>query len=81
MDPLTKAREAFLNLIADASEWEEDPDGDMNDAGAMIDLTTYKLRTGRMQLEELAEALGIKRAYDESVKDAIDRAVQEPAQP
>lgn len=80
MDDITKAREAFLNMIADAVEWEEQPDGDVDSNGRMMDCTTYKLITGWRQLEELCEALGIERKrMDENLMDAIDRHSLMPA--
>lgn len=77
---IENAREAFLSMIADAGDdFQEQPDGDVNDAGRMIDCTTYKLITGHRQFEELCEALGIKRArYDEPLMEAIDRLIQVP---
>lgn len=77
MTDLEKAREAFLNMLADAGEdFQEQPDGDVNSAGRTIDCTTYKIITGYRQFEELCEALGIKRArYDQSLMDAIDAAI------
>lgn len=80
MTDIEKAREAFLNMLADASVFEEQPDGDMNDAGNMIDCTTYKIITGWRQFEELCEALGIKRQrYDETLMDALGRHIQAPS--
>jgi len=80
MTDLEKARDAFLNMIADAIEWEEHPDGDVNDAGQMIDCTTYTLRTNPKQLEELVDALGIKRGRTQSLMDAICEAIS-PTEP
>lgn len=81
MTELETAREAFLNMLADAGDnFQEQPDGDVNDAGRMIDCTTYKIITCHRQFEELCEALGIKRArYDQSLMDAIDEAIATPA--
>ncbi len=79
MTDLEKAREAFLGMLADAIVWEEQPDGDVSSSGRTIDCTTYNLVTGPRQLEELCEALGIKRArVDEPLMDAIDRHLVAP---
>lgn len=79
MSDLEKARDAFLNMLADALEFEEQPDGDVNESGHMIDCTTYKIITGYRQFEELCEALGIKRdRYDEPLINAIDRHILAP---
>lgn len=78
-DQIAKAREAFLNLIADAKVWEEDVDGDADEYGRLIVYVSYRIETDQMQLEELAEALGITTKWGESIKDAIDRAVSAPA--
>ena len=77
MNELETAREAFLSLLADAGDnFQEQPDGDVNEAGRMMDCTTYKIITGHRQFEELCEALGIKRSrYDQSLMDAIDEAI------
>lgn len=73
MDRLASAREAFLDMIADAVTWGRDEDADC-DEGQWRDLTTFKLVTKRTQLEEFASLLGIKRAFGECVFDAINRA-------
>jgi hypothetical protein len=69
------AREAFLNMIADARDWHDEPDGD--ETG---DHTTFHLITHWSQMADLCIALGIKRpGYMETWADAIDRAVASPA--
>jgi len=80
MDKLEKAREAFLNLIADAVDYEYNPDGDVTDSGYPIDCSTFKIVTRRSQMDELVEALGIPRRFDEDVADAIDRAIDAAAE-
>jgi hypothetical protein len=72
------AREAFLNMIADAKRWDEDVDGDTDGEGGMVITCQYHLTTAHGQLEELVDALGIKRAFDEGAGEAIDRALREP---
>lgn len=72
IEGLRGAREAFLDLIADAVEFKEEPDGD--EGG---DYTRYIIITGWQQLERLAEAFGIRRRFDESTGDAIKRAIDE----
>lgn len=81
MSDLEAAREAFLSMLADAGDdFQEQPDGDVNDAGRMMDCTTYKIITGHRQFEELCEALGIKRSrYNQSLMEAIDEAIAVPA--
>lgn len=80
MSAIEAAREAFLNLIADAIEWKEEPDGDIDSSGRMINCTTYHLITGYRELDELVEALGIDRRYDETAYQAIDRAISDEDQ-
>lgn len=76
---ISAAREAFLNMIADAYVWEEQPDGDVNEHGRAIDCTTFKLITGWRQVEELCDALGIeRRRTEETLAEAIDRHIQAP---
>lgn len=78
MTDLETARECFLSMLADG-EWEEQPDGDVNDAGRMIDCTTFKFVVGHRQLAEFCEAIGIKvDRFEETVKDALDRAIATP---
>ncbi len=82
MTEIEKAREAFLSMIADAGDnFQEQPNGDVNDAGRMIDCTTYKLITDRLQFDELCEALGITPNHGETLMEAIDRLIQLPASP
>lgn len=67
------AAEAFLNMLADAHRFDEDIDGpntsDVN----------YHLTVGHVQLEELANALGINRDTGymsvETIGDAIKRQI------
>lgn len=73
------ARECFLNMIADATRWEEDVDGDCDGDGRPTMTIDYHLTVGHSQLQELCDVLGIKaKRYDETLKDAIDAAVSAP---
>lgn len=74
-DPLEDAREALLNMIADAKRWEADYDGDADEYGRLVTTLDYHLTTSHHQLKELVEAVGIKVAYDETPGDALDRAL------
>lgn len=69
-------REAFLNLRADADRWDEDVDGDVDSEGRTVVSIHYHITTGHSQLAELADAMGIARAHDETAGDAITRAAQ-----
>ncbi len=73
-----EAREAFLNLIADAIKWEENPDGDADDNGRPIDCTTYSLEVSRSSLQDFCADVGIRPKWSESLKDCIDRLACEP---
>lgn len=81
-DPLAKARDAFLNLIADAKEFEEIYDGDEVD-GLAVSYVYYKLQfAGHLDIRALCEALGIKSKigayhYEESPKETIERYIEE----
>lgn len=67
-DHLKNAREAFLDLISDASRFEEDPD----EHGC-----SYHITTDDSQLRALLQALGIAIAFNESCKAAITRALNQ----
>lgn len=73
------AREAFLNLLADAVTFEEQPDADINDAGRTIDCTTFKIIIRTRQMEEFMDALGIEIKWNETTMDALTRAIEAPA--
>jgi hypothetical protein len=77
-EPLGDAREAFLAMIADAIRWEEDVDGDTDGEGRTVITVHYHLTTRHHQLDELVDALGIKRAFSQSAYDAICEALSEP---
>jgi hypothetical protein len=71
---IADAREAFLNMLADAFQFEEEPDGD--ETG---DHTRFIIITGWRQLAELAETLGIEGPrYMETWGHALDRALAQP---
>lgn len=74
------AREAFLNMIADAEKWEEDVDGDCGDDGRSVMYINYDLRTGHSQLQELCETIGIEpKRYDQTLFERIDELISEPS--
>jgi hypothetical protein len=64
------AREAFLDLVADAKRWDFEPDADVNDAGHWIDCSTVTLAVGLSSLSDFLNTIGIK--YDESQETAYD---------
>lgn len=72
-------RDCFLNMIADADRFDEDVDGDADDYGRIQITVNYHLTVGHSQLTELAESLGIKARCDETIQDAIFRAIDEDA--
>ena len=74
-EALDSAREAFLNMLADARDFYWEPDGD--ETG---DHTTAVIVTHWRQFSELAEALGIKApGYMQSWEDTIDAALAKGA--
>jgi hypothetical protein len=77
---MTSAREAFLNLIADARRFDEQVDGDEVNGRAVVYIS-YVIETGHEQLKDLAEALGIKLRFAETAGDAIKRALDLPPPP
>lgn len=77
-DQLEVARECLLSLFADASRFDEDCDGDMDAEGRRTFSCRYHITTEHHQLRELCEAVGIRIAFDEMPKNAIDRALAEP---
>ena|SRR5215471_9808507 len=71
------AREAFLSLIADSSNWGVEYDADTNSAGRQIDCSTFVVEGPIWSLEALCGALDIKRSrIDQSLDDAIQEAVE-----
>lgn len=69
------AREAFLNMLADAKRFEEDVDGDEVN-GATVVYVTYHLSTDESQFRELVEALGIRIGWHETTMDAVTRELE-----
>jgi len=61
------ARDEFLNLVADATRWEEEWDVD----GAQV-FAQFRHEC----LENLLEALGIPKCRDETCQDALNRAIE-----
>lgn len=73
-----KIRDAFLDMIADG-ELVIEYDADQTSTGSMIDCSSVRITTDPRHLEELMDTLGIQRnAADESLEDAIRRAIEEP---
>lgn len=75
---LSEAREAFFGLIADARRWDEDVDGDIDSDGRTQITITHFAEFHDSSLGELIETLGVKRRYDETARDALDRAMEIP---
>ena len=69
------ARDAFLELIANAYEFTEDVDGEYDHDGRARGWVTYSMRFSAGPLEDLIEALGIKRAIDQTPMIAIYAAI------
>lgn len=67
-----EAREAFLDMCADAVDFHEEPDGDETGNHTRILLNTHW-----RQFERLAEAFGIKAGYMETPFGAVERAISE----
>lgn len=78
---LTQPREVFYNLVADARRFDEQFDGDADDYGRSVVSVYYYIELdGHSNLEELCDVLGVPPArYEESLKDRIDRAIEETA--
>lgn len=70
------ARDAFLNMICDALRFEEDVDGDEVNGRTVI-TCDYHFTVDHDSLEELANALGIRRPTMamENIGDAIWREI------
>jgi F420-0:gamma-glutamyl ligase len=79
MTDLEMAREALLDLIADAAKFEEDVDGDEQN-GRPIVIINYDLRVNERALRELAEALSVPIRLGETAGDALKRAIRESVQ-
>lgn len=69
---LSDARDAFLNMIAEARRWDEDTDGEYDEGGART-WTYYFGEFNDHQVRELVEALGIQIDSRELSGDAIKR--------
>jgi hypothetical protein len=68
---MTTAREAFLDLMADAEHWHTETDEDG---------TFHTIRTVDRQLANLVAALGIAIRWGEPTEDAIQRAINDGPQ-
>ena len=77
-DKFKAVRDAFLELIADATDFSIDYDADTNDLGRMIDCSTYHIKGNLSSLKYLCEKLDVKyNEMDESLDTAIQRAIEE----
>lgn len=72
------ARDCFLSMIAEARTWRENVDGDIDNNGRTVMYIDYDMNVRHSDLEELANVLGIENAWDETIKDAIDRELALP---
>jgi len=75
-DPLSDAREAFLNMVADAKKWEFETDGEYDDDGRPHCWCTVTMASGHSQVQELCDALGMTGPYDEALEDRIARYIE-----
>ena len=75
-DKLHSIREAFLDVIADSRDFTIDYDADTNSNGMMVDCSTFSINGPLTSLVGLVEALGMRRKYEESVDDMIQRYVE-----
>ena len=76
-----EARDAFLNMIYESSDWDIDYDADINENGRHIDRSTYHINGDLSSLKYLCDKLDIKhREMDEGLDKAIKRAVEEDYQ-
>lgn len=80
-EALDAARDAFLNMVADAKQWEFETDGDADDEGRMYSWTTVTMVSDQSQVRELCDALGMTGPYDELIEDRIQRYVDAPVAP
>lgn len=74
-DLIHKAREAVLNLRADATRWEEDVDGDIGLNGRTIMTVRYHATFDHDLLADLCEAVGIRVPFGETAGDVIDEII------
>lgn len=72
---MTDHKEDFLDLFADC-ELKIEYDADTNINGSQIDCSTFTLTGSLYSLTTFLETLSIKRSYEESWDDAIQRAVE-----
>lgn len=75
---IEKARDAFLNMIADADVWECDVDGDVDSNGRPLYSITYQLTSSHHGMEEFLETIGVTPNYMETFFDAVNRLTEEP---
>jgi class 3 adenylate cyclase len=69
-EAVSLARDCLLALVADAKRFDEDIDGD--ETGMSV---RYFIETDHHSLGELAEVLGIRAGFGETVGDALWRAI------
>lgn len=74
---LSMARECFLNMLAEARRWDVDYDGDEVN-GRAVSYVTHFIEVDGFAFDQLAEALGIKPAFMQTMEDTVRRAIAEP---
>lgn len=75
---LADAREAFLSIVTDAKEFDENYDGDADGDGRLVTTLDYSIRHfPAYALKDLCEAFGIRAAPHETLMAAILRTLEE----
>lgn len=73
---LANARNAFLDLVgADATEFECEPDGDIDSNGHMTDCSKITIRAPARVFSEFVEAMGIVVKPTQTAFDAVCEAL------
>lgn len=73
----TEAREAFLNLIAEARDVREDIDADTDSQGRIRGHHRHIVTVEESDLAEFIDALGIPRRYDQCSMDAVLKTLEQ----
>lgn len=72
------ARDVLTYMLAECKSWEEDVDGDADDAGRQIVYVNHDIRISDSLLSELLDMAGIKPVrYDEVAMERLRRALDE----